>query len=131
MRLEAGGASLLVMDAVAATRVDWGELLDAAAHEIAPEIVEIRRCLHMHPEASGEEYGSVEMLRSRFAKAGLEPRAIPTGNGLIVDGPPPAGASRIAFRADLDALRMHDVKTAVYRSRRDGVMHACGHDAPT
>ena len=33
------------------------------------------------------------------------------------------------FRADIDALRIHDAKTVPYRSTRDGVMHACGHDA--
>jgi amidohydrolase len=35
----------------------------------------------------------------------------------------------IAVRADIDALRIHDAKTVAYRSARDGVMHACGHDA--
>jgi len=50
---------------------------------------------------------------------------------LFVDSLAAEGVSRIAFRADLDALRLHDGKSVTYRSQRDGVMHACGHDAHT
>jgi amidohydrolase len=35
----------------------------------------------------------------------------------------------IAFRAEIYSLRIHDAKTVSYRSTRDGVIHACGHDA--
>lgn len=119
------------MDTATATRTDWEEALDAAARDIDREVVEIRRRLHREPEPSGEEFGSVAMLRSRFEAAGLNCRVTPARNGLLVDGPADEGVSRIAFRADLDALRLHDGKTVAYRSRRDGVMHACGHDAHT
>jgi amidohydrolase len=48
---------------------------------------------------------------------------------VIADPFPDSGTSRVAIRGDIDALRMHDQKDAAYRSTRDGVMHACGHDA--
>lgn len=119
------------MDTTTAARTDWEAALDAGARDIDREVVEIRRRLHAEPEPSGEEFGSVEMLRSRFQAAGISCRVVPARNGLLVDGPSAEGAPRIAFRADLDALRLHDAKTVAYRSRRDGVMHACGHDAHT
>ena len=120
------------MDTYTAACTDWEEALDAGARDIDADVVEIRRRLHMEPEPSGEEFHSVEALRSRFQAVGLNCRVVPARNGLLVDGPAAAeGVSRIAFRADLDALRLHDGKTVEYRSRRDGVMHACGHDAHT
>ena len=119
------------MDKFAAARTDWEEALDEGVRDIDSDVVEIRRRLHMEPEPSGEEFGSVEELRSRFEAAGSNCRVVPARNGLLVDSPAAEGVPRIAFRADMDALRLHDAKTAVYRSKRDGVMHACGHDAHT
>ena len=122
----------ICMDKFTAARTDWEEAVDAEALGIEADVVDVRRRLHMEPEPSGEEFGSVETLRSRFETAGVNCRVVPARNGLLVDGPHAVeGVSRIAFRADLDALRLHDGKTVAYRSRRDGVMHACGHDAHT
>ena len=53
----------------------------------------------------------------------------PTGRGLVAGPEGKHGTEILAFRADIDALRIHDVKTVAYRSTREGVMHACGHDA--
>lgn len=119
------------MDTLTAASADWEEALDEEVRDIDPEVVEIRRRLHREPEPSGAEFGSVEMLRERLQAAGLGCRVVPARNGMLVDGPAVDGASKIAFRADLDALRLHDAKTVAYRSRHDGVMHACGHDAHT
>jgi metal-dependent amidase/aminoacylase/carboxypeptidase family protein len=53
----------------------------------------------------------------------------PSRRGFVA-GPALDGAGLdVAFRADIDALRMHDLKDVPYRSTREGVMHACGHDA--
>jgi amidohydrolase len=119
------------MDTFTAAGADWEEALDEGVCAIDREVVEIRRRLHREPEPSGEEFGSVETLRARFQAAELNCRVVPARNGLLVDGPAAEGVSRIAFRADLDALRLHDGKSVTYRSQRDGVMHACGHDAHT
>src|SRR5215213_3341459 len=53
----------------------------------------------------------------------------PDGCGVIADNPSPNGAARVAIRGDIDALRIHDEKQVPYRSQREGIMHACGHDA--
>lgn len=119
------------MEPVTVICPDWEKSLDATVGELVSEVIEIRRHLHMNPAPSGEEQTSVSTLQRRFGDAGLLLHVIPAGNGLIVDGPGATGAPRVAFRADLDALRLHDEKTVPYRSRRDGVMHACGHDAHT
>jgi len=110
---------------------DWREAADAAAAESAAAMVEVRRRLHAHPEPSGEEFGSSHFIQQCLVEAGLEARLTPSGRGVLVDpsaGPPRHG---IALRADIDALRIQDEKTAPYRSQRPGVMHACGHDGHT
>lgn len=90
-------------------------------------LIQVRRYLHAHPELSGAEHATAAMLAERLVAAGLEPRLIPNGNGVIVDigsGPGPI----VALRADLDALPLPDMKDVPYRSTVDGVCHACGHD---
>jgi amidohydrolase len=92
-------------------------------------LCEVRRFLHANPEPSREEYQTTRFLADELEKAGIPRSIAPTGRGIIA-GPEVDGATAVpAFRADLDALRIHDAKTVAYRSTRDGVMHACGHDA--
>jgi len=94
-------------------------------------LVGIRRHMHMHPEPSGQERETTEYLAGRLGEVGLQPRVLRDGLGLIVDatiGTPAPDAPRVALRADIDALKIQDAKSVEYRSCRDGVMHACGHD---
>ena len=98
-------------------------------------LIGLRRHLHAHPELSGEEHGTAAFLAARLAEAGLQPRLLPGGNGVICDiGPDggPAGPDdtgpMVALRADIDALPLPDTKDVPYRSTVDGVCHACGHD---
>ena len=55
----------------------------------------------------------------------------PSGRGLIAEPKDQGDRKRIAIRADIDALRIADAKSVPYRSGREGLMHACGHDAAT
>jgi amidohydrolase len=61
--------------------------------------------------------------------AGLEPRTLPGGTGLVCDIG--YGDRCVALRADLDALPLQENTGLPYASTVDGVMHACGHDAHT
>jgi amidohydrolase len=92
-------------------------------------LVEVRRDLHAHPELSREERRTTELVGDALAHVGLSPKVLPSGTGLICDvGPEPP---KVALRADLDALPIPDTKDVSYRSRVDGVAHACGHDVHT
>jgi amidohydrolase len=104
--------------------------LDKWLAQHGESLTQVRRYLHAHPELSGAEHGTAMMLAERLTAAGLSPRLLPNGNGVIVDvgsGPGPI----VALRADLDALPLPDVKDVPYRSTVDGVCHACGHDVHT
>jgi amidohydrolase len=95
------------------------------------ELVALRRHLHAHPEPSGEEYDTTTLLVERLEVAGLSPSVLPSGTGLICDVGPGDAPPTVAIRGDIDALTMQDDKDVPYRSRRDGVAHACGHDVHT
>ena len=91
----------------------------------------VRRHLHSHPEPSNEERATADYIRNRLEASGLSVRRVPDCHGLVADSPVDSPAKRSAIRADLDALRLHDLKKVDYRSQVEGVMHACGHDVHT
>ena len=93
------------------------------------ELVMWRRTLHARPELARQERMSTAMVAARLAKAGLEPKVLPGGCGLICDIG--SGDHCVALRADLDALPLREQTGLSFASGVDGVMHACGHDAHT
>ncbi|HKS97998.1 MAG TPA: amidohydrolase [Rugosimonospora sp.] len=95
------------------------------------ELVAVRRHLHAHPELSGREFETSALVARELTAAGLAPRFLPKGNGIICDIPGEDNSHTVALRADLDALPLQDVKNVPYRSTVDGVCHACGHDVHT
>lgn len=107
------------------------EGVDAFIEGQREELVAFRRTLHAHPELSGEEHETTERVAERLRVAGLAPRVLPGGTGLLCDVAGSAAGPTIALRADLDALAMDDEKDVPYRSQVPGVAHACGHDVHT
>jgi len=113
--------------------------LDRWLDEHGDGLVALRRNLHAHPELSGQERATTDLVCERLRLAGLEPRRLAVGTGLVCDISPDARATgadttvggRLALRADLDALAMADEKDVAYRSQVPGVSHACGHDVHT
>ena len=93
------------------------------------DLVAIRRRIHAHPELSGNEFRTAKLVERTLLKAGLKPRLMTKGNGVICDVG--TGARVVALRADLDALPLPDTKDVGYRSTVPGVCHACGHDVHT
>jgi amidohydrolase len=96
------------------------------------DLVALRRHLHANPELSGHEFETAALVLARLEEAGLDPKPLPAGNGVICDIPGTGDNDRIvALRADLDALPLLDAKDVSYRSTVDGACHACGHDVHT
>ncbi|MDT0308150.1 amidohydrolase [Streptomyces sp. DSM 44917] len=106
--------------------------LDAVDGALRGELIAFRRDLHMHPELGNQEVRTTAVLRERLERAGLAPRVLDGGTGLICDIRP-AGAEGplLALRADIDALPIPDTKDVPYRSTVPGRAHACGHDVHT
>jgi len=107
--------------------------------ELRAELVAFRRDLHMHPELGNQEFRTTAALTARLEQAGLTPRVLDIGTGLVCDigtGAQDGAASGVrpmlALRADIDALPIPDTKTeCAYRSTVPDRAHACGHDIHT
>jgi amidohydrolase len=110
---------------------DWKNALDHEMDQGFTEMISIRRHLHTCPEVSGLETRTTQFLKDLLVGRGLEVRVAPDGCGLIAEPKDQDPGPRIALRADMDALRIQDLKMVAYRSQVPGVMHACGHDAHT
>jgi amidohydrolase len=96
----------------------------------AQNVIELRRRIHAHPELAHHEVATTALIVETLTAAGLRPSVLPGGTGVICDIGP-AGGPAIGLRADIDALPIADIKDVSYRSRIEGVCHACGHDAHT
>ncbi|MGY4925421.1 M20 family metallopeptidase [Streptomyces sp. 900105755] len=103
------------------------------SEDLHAELVAFRRDLHMHPELGNQEFRTTAAIKERLEKAGLRPRVLPAGTGLICDiGTVGDGLPVLALRADIDALPIPDMKTECsYRSTVPDRAHACGHDVHT
>lgn len=91
----------------------------------------IRRHLHANPELSFEEHNTAAYVEQVLQSYGLETvRMANTGVVALVKGRNPESQT-IALRADLDALPITEQNAVDYKSKNEGVMHACGHDVHT
>jgi amidohydrolase len=110
---------------------DWQQEISGLTEALTPEIIELRRDLHRHPEVSGKEERTAALVAQYLTDLGLEVRRC-KGNygvvGLLKSGLP---GPTVALRADMDALPLTETTGVEYASQVPGVMHACGHDVHT
>ncbi|MEI6748469.1 MAG: M20 metallopeptidase family protein [Bacteroidales bacterium] len=99
------------------------------AAEFLPEMIGLRRHLHMNPELSTLEHKTAAFISVKLAEYGIPFKSGVGGNGIVatLEGRNPASRT-IALRADMDALPINETSDAAYKSLNPGVMHACGHD---
>ncbi|MEH7344191.1 M20 family metallopeptidase [Bacillus sp. JJ1532] len=96
-----------------------------------PLMVQIRRDFHMHPELSFKEVRTPNKIAEFHKELGLEVKTGVGGRGVVSTLRGGKPGKTVALRADFDALPIQDEKQVEYKSKVEGVMHACGHDAHT
>ena len=91
-----------------------------------------RRDIHAHPETAFEEHRTSETVARKLEEFGIEVHRGLAGTGVVgtLRGAHP-GSGRIALRADMDALHIHEKNGFAHASKHEGRMHACGHDGHT
>lgn len=100
------------------------------AEEIVPWMVKTRRHLHAHPELSFQEYETSLFIQSELKQLGI-PYEVVCDTGIVALIHGTESGDTIALRADIDALPIQEQNQVDYKSKNDGVMHACGHDVHT
>lgn len=108
---------------------------DQEVEKIGGWIIETRRKIHANPELAYEEKATAELVADELKKAGWEVHSHVAGYGVVgvlhsqsKEGLKETKGRCLAFRADMDALPIHEETGASYASRNPGKMHACGHD---
>lgn len=101
------------------------------AKNLQTDLVVTRRHLHSNPELSFKEFKTTEYLVDRLKSFGYDlERITETGGYIDIKGKNPE-KKVIALRGDIDALPILEANNVDYKSKNEGVMHACGHDVHT
>ncbi len=103
----------------------------AAAQDLLPWMIEIRRDLHQHPELGLEEHRTSAKIQDLLDEMGIEHEDGLGGTGVLGLIRGNGDGDVVALRADMDALPIQDEKDVSYASTIPGKMHACGHDVHT
>ncbi len=98
---------------------------------LTDRIVAFRRDLHQHPELSWNENRTGDRICEELDRLGLNYRRGVARTGIVADIPGGANGLKVALRADIDGLPVHEETGLEFASINEGVMHACGHDAHT
>ncbi|NDA98316.1 MAG: amidohydrolase [Flavobacteriia bacterium] len=110
------------------------EVITTKVSAIYEKIKGYREHLHQNPELSYKEFNTMEYVAAKLKEIGLpyEKGVAGTGIvGIIRSSKHSENQACIGLRADLDALPIQEQNTASYKSKVEGVMHACGHDVHT
>lgn len=91
------------------------------------ELINLRRNFHQYPELGFEEFRSQEVIIKYLEECGLNPQKMTkTGVVALLEGDKPG--KTLLMRADMDALPVTEESDLPYKSKNEGIMHACAHD---
>ncbi|SES97243.1 amidohydrolase [Salinibacillus kushneri] len=100
-------------------------------YEVKKEVVKWRRYLHENPELSFEEFNTSQFVYDTLASFGDLELERPTKTSVVATLKGNKPGKVLGLRADMDALPIEETSDVPFKSKKPGVMHACGHDAHT
>ena len=96
------------------------------------EMIAIQRYLHQYPELSFQEEKTARYIADFYKGKDVEIATnVGNGYGIVVTIKGDKPGKTIGLRADFDALPIQEETDLPFKSKNDGIMHACGHDGHT
>jgi amidohydrolase len=93
-------------------------------------VLNLRREFHMYPETSWNEKRTSKRVKEELDKMGISYQEYAdTGVAAVIEGR--EKGKTVALRADMDALEVEEKTDLEFKSKNEGIMHACGHDGHT
>ena len=92
---------------------------------------ELRRQLHMYPEIGFDLPKTLAVVKGELEKWNISYTEEFGKSSVVATINPEKTGFTIGIRADMDALPIQEMVESPFKSRHDGIMHACGHDAHT
>lgn len=92
------------------------------------QMIDLRETIHMYPEDGFSEFKTSEIIITELEKLGIKVQKNVAKTGVVglIEGNYPG--KTVLLRADMDALKIQEQADVEYKSKIDGMMHACGHD---
>ena len=106
------------------------KIIDVLSKEVMPDLIQLRRHFHAHPELSGQEYQTAALVAGELRKSGWEVQEAVGKTGVVAEMGNKNGPV-VGLRVDMDALPIEERTGLDYSSSIQGLMHACGHDLHT
>lgn len=110
------------------SEIELTHLINSIAAELEDEIIDLRREIHQYPELSFQEFLTSEFIYNKLLEIPnlIISRPTPTSVKAVLKGD--LSGKVLAVRSDIDALALQEENELDYKSKNNGVMHACGHD---
>ena len=94
-------------------------------------IVSLRHEIHEYPEIGFDLPKTIAVVKRELDKLGIEYTEEYGKSSVVATINPDKKDFTIGIRADMDALLIQEKTDLPFKSKIDGQMHACGHDAHT
>ncbi|CAB1078905.1 N-acetyl-L,L-diaminopimelate deacetylase (EC [Olavius algarvensis Delta 1 endosymbiont] len=91
-------------------------------------LVELRRELHQIPELAYQEKKTAAKICQVLDQLAIPYQSEVGKTGVVARLKADKEGPLVAYRADMDALPLDEANDVAYKSRHQGLMHACGHD---
>jgi amidohydrolase len=112
--------------------MDLSAKVKELAKKYTSDIIADRRHLHANPELSFKEFNTAKFVAAKLREFKIETQEGVAETGVVglIKGKNPE-KKIVALRADMDALPIAEKNNVPYKSKNEGIMHACGHDVHT